>query len=61
MLVDNDGPDVLGKVSEVIAPHGCRSGYEANYDKLRDTRNSSEAAGIDTEKNKDKVTTAYVA
>ena len=23
MLVEDNGPDVLGKVSEVIAPHGC--------------------------------------
>ena len=60
MLVEDNGPDVLGKVSDVIAPHGCCSGYEANYNKLHDTRNPSEAAGIDTEKNKDKVTTADV-
>jgi hypothetical protein len=60
MLVENDGPDVLGKVSDVIAPHGCYAGYEANYDKLHDTRNPSEAQGIDTEKNKEKVTSADV-
>ena len=33
-----EGPDVLGKVSDIIAPHGCcagYAGYEANYDKLR--------------------------
>jgi hypothetical protein len=35
MLVEEKGPDVLGKVSDVIAPHGCCAGYEANYDKLR--------------------------
>jgi hypothetical protein len=34
--------------------------YEANYDKLHDTRSPSEAQGIDTEKNKEKVTTADV-
>jgi hypothetical protein len=27
--------DVIGKVSDVIAPHGCCAGYEANYDKLQ--------------------------
>jgi hypothetical protein len=62
MLVYDNGPDVLGKVSDVIAPHGCCAGYEANYDKLHDTRNPSEAQGIiiDSEKNKEKVTTADV-
>jgi hypothetical protein len=35
MLVEEKGPDVLGKVSDVIAPHGCCAGYEANHDKLR--------------------------
>ncbi|HJT47937.1 MAG TPA: hypothetical protein VJ729_07115 [Nitrososphaeraceae archaeon] len=50
----------MGKVSEVIAPHGCCAGYEANYDKLHDTRSPNEAAGIDTEKNKNKVTTVDV-
>jgi hypothetical protein len=39
MLVENDGPDVLGKVSDVIAAHGCCARYEANYAKLHDTRN----------------------
>jgi hypothetical protein len=52
MLVENDGPDVLGKVSDVIAPHGCCAGYEANYDKLHDTRNASDVQNIDTEKTK---------
>jgi hypothetical protein len=46
MLVEDNGPDVLGKVSDVIAPHGCCAGYEANYDKLHDTRNPSEAQGL---------------
>jgi hypothetical protein len=35
---EEKGPDVLGKVSDIIAPHGCcagYAGYEANYDKLR--------------------------
>ena len=37
MLVEDNGPDVLGKVSDVIALHGCCAGYEGNYDKLHDT------------------------
>ena len=48
------------QVSDVIAPHGCCAGYEANHGKLHDTRNPNEAQGIDTEKNKEKVTTADV-
>lgn len=60
MLVEDSGPDVLGKVSDVIAPHGCCAGYEANYNKLHDTRRSGEAENINTEKNKEKVTTADV-
>jgi hypothetical protein len=53
---------VLEKVSDVIAPHGCCAGYEANLDKLHDTRSPTEAPSekIDTEKNKKKVTTADV-
>ncbi len=38
MIVDEKGPDVFGKESRVIAPHGCCNGYEPNYDKIRDTR-----------------------
>src|ERR1051325_3670683 len=60
MLVENEGPDVLGKVSDVIAPHGCCAGYEANFGKLHDTRASSEAENVDSEKNKEKVTTADI-
>ena len=60
MLVDNNGPDVLGKNSDVIAPHGCCGGYEANYDKLHDTRSPAAGVAVDTEKNKEKVTTADV-
>ena len=56
MLVEDSGPDVLGKVSDVIAPHGCCTGYEANYDKLHDTRPDAE----DPDKNKEKKTTADV-
>jgi hypothetical protein len=61
MLVEEKGPDVMGKVSDVIAPHGCCAGYEANYDKIHDTRRQGEGEdNIDTEKNKEKVTTADV-
>lgn len=60
MLVEDSGPDVLGKVSDVIAPHGCCAGYEANYNKLHDTRRPGEGENINTEKNKEKVTTADV-
>jgi hypothetical protein len=35
MLVEEKGPHVSGKVSDVIAPHGCCAGLEANHDKLR--------------------------
>ena len=57
MRVEDEGPDVQGKVSDVIAPHGCCSGYEANIDKLHDTRPDAE----DPDKNKEKKTTADVA
>lgn len=63
MLVEDEGPDVLGNVSDVIAPYGCCSGYEANFDKLHDTRSLSDVgagASLDTEKNKEKITTADV-
>jgi hypothetical protein len=38
MLVKNEGMDVMGKESSVIAPHGCCAGYEPNFDKIDDTR-----------------------
>lgn len=38
MLVKHEGEDVMGNKSKVIAPHGCCAGYEANYEKLDDTR-----------------------
>lgn len=63
MLVEDEGPDVLGNVSDVIAPHGCCVGYEANFNKLHDTRSLSDVdagASLDTEKNKEKITTADV-
>ena len=56
MLVEDSGPDVLGKVSDVIAPHGCCAGYEPNYDKLHDSRPEAE----DPEKNKGMKTAADV-
>lgn len=59
MLVENEGPDVTGKVSSVIAPHGCCAAYEANYDKLHDTRTPAEGLQ-DPEKNREKITTADV-
>jgi hypothetical protein len=34
--------------------------YEPNYNKLRDTRSPTEGVAIDTEKNREKVTTADV-
>jgi hypothetical protein len=37
MIVDDEGPDVFGKVSKIIAPHGCCKGYEPNFDKLDNT------------------------
>ena len=61
MLVEDDGPDVMGKISDVIAPHGCYAGYEPNYDKLHDTRKSSASSyATDTEKNKQKVTSTDI-
>jgi len=41
MIVEDEGADIMGNVSDVIAPHGCCLGYEANYDKISDTRNDS--------------------
>ena len=37
MIVDDEGPDVFGKISNIIAPHGCCNGYESNFDKLDNT------------------------
>lgn len=59
MLVDSDGPDINGKVSDVIAPHGCCTAYEANYAKLHDTRTRAEGAQ-EPEKNRERITTADV-
>jgi hypothetical protein len=48
MLVKNEGPDVMGKESKIIAPHGCCAGYEPNYDKLDDTRNEERHEKVTT-------------
>lgn len=60
MIVSEDGPDEQGKMSGVIAPHGCCLGYHPNYDKLHDTRAPGEGIAQDTEKNREKITTADV-
>jgi len=41
MIVEDDGPDVFGNVSKVIAPHGCCNGYEPEYNKLENNVKSS--------------------
>ncbi|HET8793804.1 MAG TPA: hypothetical protein VFM31_08420 [Nitrososphaeraceae archaeon] len=38
MIVDNKGPDSFGKVSDVIAPHGCCNGYEPDYDEINEEK-----------------------
>ena len=57
MLVKTEGSDVMGNESKVIAPHGCCAGYEANYDKIDDTRKGKQHKKVTTadvtEKNKD--------
>ncbi|MGN6346398.1 MAG: hypothetical protein ACTHME_01720 [Candidatus Nitrosocosmicus sp.] len=35
MIVDDKGPDILGNISDVIAPHGWRNGYKPNYKKSK--------------------------
>jgi len=49
MLVKETGSDVMGKVSDVIAPHGCCSGYEPNYSKINDTRRADKKKRLTTE------------
>lgn len=34
MMVNDKGPDLFGKVSDVIAPHGCCSIYIPNFDEI---------------------------
>lgn len=49
MIVEDDGSDVMGKVSDIIAPHGCCAGYEPNYSKIADTRKATGRKGkLDT-------------
>jgi hypothetical protein len=48
MLVNNEGMDVMGKESSVIAPHGCCAGYEPNFDKIDDTRKGERRKKLNT-------------
>jgi hypothetical protein len=34
MIVENKGQDLFGKVSDVIAPHGCCSLYTSDFDEI---------------------------
>ena len=34
MMVNDKGPDLFGKVSDVIAQHGCCSIYNPNFDEI---------------------------
>ena len=34
MMVNDKGPDLFGNVSDVIAPHGCCSVYNPNFDEI---------------------------
>ncbi|VFJ13959.1 conserved protein of unknown function [Candidatus Nitrosocosmicus franklandus] len=36
MIVSDEGPDIFGKNSGVIAPHVCCNGYEPNKDNIND-------------------------
>ena len=38
MIVDNKGPDLFGNVSDVIAPHGCCSLYEPDFDEINESQ-----------------------
>lgn len=49
ILVKNEGYDVMGKESKIIAPHGCCAGYEPNYDKLEDTRKKEQNEKLTTD------------
>ena len=44
----------------LLHPMVAALGYEPNYGKLHDTRNPGESPDTDTERKKDKVTTADV-
>lgn len=34
MIVDDKGPNLFGKISDVIAPHGCCSLYSPDFDEI---------------------------
>ena len=38
MIVDDEGPDLFGHVSNVIAPHGCCSMYEPDFDEINEQK-----------------------
>ena len=38
MIVDDKGPDLFGNVSDVIAPHGCCSLYEPDFDEINEQK-----------------------
>jgi hypothetical protein len=38
MIVDDKGPDLFGNISDVIAPHGCCSAYEPNFDAINEKK-----------------------
>lgn len=38
MIVDDKGPDLLGNVSDVIAPHGCCKVYEPDFDEINEKK-----------------------
>ncbi len=38
MIVDDKGSDLFGNISNVIAPHGCCSGYEPNFDAINEKK-----------------------
>jgi hypothetical protein len=38
MIVDDKGPDLFGKILDVIAPHGCCSLYEPNFDEINEKK-----------------------
>ena len=38
MIVDNKGPDLFDKVSDVITPYGCCSVYEPDFDEINEQK-----------------------
>ena len=38
MLVGDEGPDLFGNVSDVIAPHGFCSMYEPDFDEINEQK-----------------------